>query len=93
MIDKLKIKQNDFPNDLSSKELNAIKTLYDFDNIYTARAHGFKDGADYYKQCSSLQFLNNIKTPTLIINALNDTFLSPECYPVKEAKQNRNNFV
>jgi len=34
--------------------------------------------------------LNNIKTPTLIINALNDSFLSPECYPVKEAKTNSN---
>jgi len=93
LIEKLKIKQKDFPDDLSLNELNAIKTLYDFDNIYTAKAHSFKNGADYYKKCSSLQFLNNIKTPTLIINALNDTFLSPECYPVKEAKQNSNLFL
>ena len=64
--------------------------LKGFDNVYTSKAHGFIDAQDYYEKSSSLQFLNNIQTPTLIINALNDSFLSPECYPVKEAKNNSN---
>ncbi len=93
LVDRLKLKQKRFSNILSLNELNSIKTLYDFDNVYTAKAHGFKNGVDYYKQCSCLQFLHNIKIPTLIINALNDSFLSPECYPVKEAKQNFNLFL
>ena len=93
LVGRLRIKQKNFSDVLSVEELDAIQTLYDFDNIYTAKAHGFKDGSDYYKQCSSLQFLANIKTPTLIINALNDSFLSHECYPVKEAKQNPNLFL
>ena len=38
--------------------------------MYTSKAHGFKDALDYYEKCSSLQFLPNIKTPTLVINAL-----------------------
>ncbi|MBP0905785.1 YheT family hydrolase [Mariniflexile gromovii] len=88
LVYHLKLKQEKFPDNLSLDELNSIKTLIDFDNVYTSKAHGFKDALDYYKQCSSLQFLPNIKTPTLIINALNDSFLSPECYPVKEAKNN-----
>jgi predicted alpha/beta-fold hydrolase len=89
----LKKKIDKFPNNMSIESFNSIKTLRDFDNIYTSKAHGFIDGADYYKQCSSLQFLPNIKTPTLIINALNDSFLSPECYPVREAKHNENLFL
>lgn len=93
LVNKLKIKQKNFANVLSVEEIDSIKTLYDFDNVYTSKAHGFKDALDYYEQCSSLQFLSNIKTPTLIINALNDSFLSPECYPVKEAKQNPNLFL
>ncbi|MFH4965767.1 alpha/beta fold hydrolase [Gaetbulibacter sp. M235] len=93
LVDRLRIKQQQFSDILSLEELNSIKTLYDFDNVYTAKAHSFKDGADYYNQCSCLQFLQNIKTPTLIINALNDSFLSHECYPVKEAKQNPNLFL
>ncbi|MGZ0016884.1 YheT family hydrolase [Yeosuana sp. AK3] len=88
LVDRLRTKQQNFSKYLSLEDLNAIKTLYDFDDVYTAKAHGFKNGADYYAQSSSLQFLPNIKTPTLIINALNDSFLSPECYPVKAAKQN-----
>lgn len=93
LVDRLKIKQKNFSNELSVEEINSIKTLYDFDNVYTSKAHGFKDAEAYYEICSSLQFLSNIKTPTLIINALNDSFLSPECYPVKEAKNNPNLYL
>ena len=89
----LRKKIEKFPNKMTMETFNAIKTLRDFDNSYTSKAHGFIDAADYYKQSSSLQFLHNIKTPTLIINALNDSFLSPACYPVKEAKHNKNLFL
>lgn len=85
---RLKNKVDKFPNKLPFDDYNTIKNLKQFDDVYTSRAHGFRDGMDYYKQSSCLQFLPNIKTPTLIINALNDSFLSPECYPVKEAKAN-----
>lgn len=93
LVDKLKVKQNRFPELLTDDALDSIKTLTDFDNVYTAKAHGFEDALDYYVRCSSLQFLPNIKTPSLIINALNDSFLSPECYPVKEAKSNSNLYL
>lgn len=88
LVDRLKIKQMQHVDKLSIKEINSIKTLRDFDEVYTSVSHGFKDALDYYKQSSSLQFLPNINIPTLVINALNDSFLSPECYPVKEAKHN-----
>ena len=90
LVNHLKIKQNLFSNELSLEEIKSIKTLLDFDNVYTSKAHGFTDALDYYEKSSSLQFLFNIKIPTLIINALNDSFLSAECYPIKEAKKNQN---
>lgn len=90
---KLVSKMKKYPCDLSVEAFNSIKSLRDFDDVYTSKAHGFKDAADYYQKSSSLQFLHNIKVPTLIINALNDSFLSPECYPVKEAKNNPNLFL
>lgn len=93
LVNRLKIKQQNFTKELSVEAINSIKTLYDFDEVYTSKAHGFTSAEDYYQKCSSLQFLPNIKTPTLIINALNDSFLSPECYPVKEAKHNPNLFL
>ena len=93
LVNRLKIKQKNFTNELSVEAIASIKTLYDFDNVYTSKAHGFKDAEAYYEACSSLQFLSNIKTPTLIINALNDSFLSHECFPVKEAKNNPNLYL
>ena len=83
---KLKPKLEKFPNDISIDDYKSITSLLEFDHVYTSKAHGFKDAYHYYDKASSLQFLPNIKVPTLLINALNDSFLSANCYPVKEAK-------
>lgn len=69
-----------FPDQLSLEPLRRIRTLVDFDDHYTAPLHGFRDAADYYRQCSSKQFVQDIAVPTLIVNARNDPFLAPECY-------------
>lgn len=68
--------------------VNKLKDLPSFDNFFTAPLHGFKDADDYYEQCSSKYFLNDIQVPTLIVNAANDPFLSKECYPYEEADNN-----
>ena len=93
LILRLTKKLERFPNKVSDHELKSIQTLYDFDNVYTAAAHGFLNADDYYEKSSSLQFLKHISRPTLVINALNDSFLSPECFPVKDAKENNYLFL
>ncbi|RIA09947.1 hypothetical protein OE09_1793 [Flavobacteriaceae bacterium MAR_2010_72] len=93
LVRRLKQKQLKHPNKLGIEQIKSIRTLNDFDEVYTSRAHGFNNALDYYYRSSSLQFIHNIKTPTLIINAINDSFLSPECYPVKGAKNNPNVFL
>ncbi|WP_111306985.1 YheT family hydrolase [Confluentibacter sediminis] len=90
---KLLIKMNNYPEELPAEVWCSIMSLRDFDDVYTSKAHGFIDATDYYKKSSCKQFLPNIKIPSLIINALNDSFLSPECYPVKEAKNNPNLYL
>ncbi|EDP69792.1 hypothetical protein FBALC1_09682 [Flavobacteriales bacterium ALC-1] len=91
--DKLKPKLIQFPKNIKVADFNSINSLIDFDHIYTSKAHNFKDAYDYYEKASCLQFLPNIKVPSLIINALNDSFLSASCYPVKEAKENPNLYL
>lgn len=93
MVGKLRIKQKLFPDSISESTIKNISTLKDFDDNYTSLAHGFKDALDYYKQSSCRQFLSNIKIPSLIINAQNDSFLGPKCYPYKEAKNNHNLYL
>jgi uncharacterized protein len=67
--------------DIDIKNINAIKTLKDFDDRYTSVLHGYRDAIDYYSQCSSIRFVEAISIPTLIVNAKNDPFLSEDCYP------------
>jgi predicted alpha/beta-fold hydrolase len=66
---------------LDTAGIDRIGTLKVFDDRYTAPLHGFKDAVTYYEACSSLYFLENIRVPTLVVNALNDPFLGVDCYP------------
>jgi len=75
---KAKGKMMPIPN---LNRLDSITNLRQFDDYITGPLHGFADALDYYKQCSSKYFINHIKTPTLVINAQNDPFLSEDCYP------------
>lgn len=85
LIEKLKAKQELFPSRITDTDIKKIKTLKDFDDVYTSKAHGYKDAMDYYTQCSARQFLLGITIPSLIINAQNDSFLGKDCYPIEEA--------
>lgn len=88
LLKKAKIKQQQYPLNIELDKLNNVKSLKDFDDCFTSVVHGFSDAIDYYSKCNSKQFLCNIKTPTLIINAWDDPFLSDSCYPIKEAEKN-----
>ena len=46
--------------------------------------HGFKDAEDYYTRSSSKGFLKHIQTPTLILHAADDPFMTPEVVPKAE---------
>ncbi len=70
------------------KKIKSARTFFDFDNLITAPFNGFEDAADYWKKCSSKQFISQIKIPTLLINALDDPFLTKESYPYEEAEHN-----
>lgn len=58
-----------------SLDLSQIRFIDDFDEIYTAPRHGYRDKADYYARASALPILKNITKPTLIVSAKDDPFL------------------
>ncbi|MDH5240563.1 MAG: hydrolase [Gammaproteobacteria bacterium] len=62
------------------RAMNA-STFAEFDDFVTAPLHGFTGMKDYYDRCSSTHFLGTIERPTLIINALDDPFMSPAVIP------------
>jgi len=68
---------------IDEDEVKKLNTFWEFDEAYTAPIHGFKNAKDYYEKSSARQFLKYIKTPTLIIQALDDPFMTPEIVPDK----------
>jgi len=67
------------PIELSALSLQ--QTFRQFDNYVTAPLHGFRDADDYYTRSSSKQYLKHIRTPTLILHAVDDPFLDPAALP------------
>ncbi len=75
----LKLKQ--YPGLFDASALAAASDLYQFDNIFTAPLHGFKNTSDYWTRASAKPHLNQIRLPTLIVNAQNDPFVPAWCLP------------
>lgn len=61
--------------------LDNMRTFWEFDGRVTAPLNGFLDAQDYYRRASSRYFLGTIRTPTLIIQAADDPFVSPHSLP------------
>lgn len=73
--------------ELDTRGIDRVKTLMEFDDNFTGPVHGFKNAIDYYQQSSALKYMAGISVPTLLVNAKNDPFLSPECFPVEQFRQ------
>lgn len=90
---KIKAKEKIFPGQISSEGYENIRHFIDFDNRYTAPLHGYQDAYDFYAKASVKPLLKNIRVPSLIVQAKNDSFLLEECYCVAEAESNPNLFL
>jgi uncharacterized protein len=62
-------------------DLSGIKSFWEYDDQVVARLHGFKNVQDYYQRSSSRQFLKSIAITTLLIQAIDDPFMTEEVLP------------
>lgn len=65
-------------------EIDKLKCFWTFDDKITAPLHGFSSVHQYYRESSSKPYLKKIKTPTLIIHALDDPFMMKSAAPKAE---------
>jgi predicted alpha/beta-fold hydrolase len=70
-----------FPQAYRTDLLPSVRSLRAFDEYFTAPIHGFAGADDYYARASSLAVLEQIQCPVLLLQAQNDPFLPPSCYP------------
>ena len=61
--------------------IRAMTSFAEFDAHVTAPLHGFESAEDYWAQSSALPVLERVAVPTLLLNARNDPFLAPSCFP------------
>lgn len=76
-----------FPDRLDAGKTHLIRTLREFDDLYTAPIHGFRDAMDYWLKSSARQYLDQVRVPVLLLNARDDPFLTPESFPYLEAEK------
>ncbi|MEC7377120.1 MAG: alpha/beta fold hydrolase, partial [Pseudomonadota bacterium] len=78
---KMAQKAERFPDLIDVSGFDDIQRFHEFDDRYTAPLHGFKSARDYWARCSALGRLKDIRVPALMVNAADDPFLSPACFP------------
>lgn len=76
---------------LSAAERAAVmgaRSVWEFDQVYSARRAGFKAVEDYYTSASSGQFLPGIAVPTLLLHARDDPWVPDEPYDAFDWSRN-----
>ena len=69
------------PHLFNAEALQDSRDLYEFDNIFTAPLHGFKNTEDYWARASAKPRMAEIQIPALALNARNDPFMPASSLP------------
>lgn len=63
-------------------------SLRDFDTVFTSKQFGYKSCEEYYKDACLDAKIQNIKVPTLFLNAGDDMFSPERAFPIEKIKAN-----
>lgn len=85
---KIRQKMQLFPGQIDDSGFENIKNFFEYDQRYTAPHHGFESVDEYYTLNSSRLYIPGIRVPTLIVSALNDSFLGDDGIPFDECASN-----
>ena len=78
-----------FPGRFPVDRLGQVRTVRQFDEIFTAPHFGFRDAEDYYYRASSMRVVDRISVPTLIIAAQDDPFVPASMFEHPAVRNNR----
>lgn len=66
-----------FPERYPLPDLDAIRTLREFDDAFTAPHGGFDGAADYYERASAWPLAARVRVPLLLVHAQDDPIVPP----------------
>jgi len=72
---RMRRKAQSYPGAFAVHRLAGIRTVRDFDEIYTAPYFGFQSAADYYHRAAGMRVVDRIRIPALVISAADDPFV------------------
>jgi len=72
------------PGLFSREKLLAARDLYEFDDVFTAPLHGFRNTDDYWARGSAKPHLPLIRIPAWVLNARNDPFVPGASLPAAQ---------
>jgi predicted alpha/beta-fold hydrolase len=71
-------------------DFKGAKSVYEIDQAITAPSFGFRDAEHYYATQSAIHFIPDIRVPTLLVQAKDDTFIPFESFTLPSIAQNPN---
>jgi uncharacterized protein len=72
---RMRRKAEYFPGRFAVDRLDAIRTVREFDEVYTAPHFGFANASDYYHRASAMRVIGRVRVPARIITAEDDPFV------------------
>jgi predicted alpha/beta-fold hydrolase len=86
---RMRRKERVRPGHFDLRRLASIRTVREFDEVYTAPYFGFRNADDYYYRASSLRIVDRVAIPTLIITAEDDPFVPSQPFHDPKITGNR----
>ncbi len=88
LLAKVRAKKEILADILDLDAVWASATLQEFDDVATAKLHGFAGAEDYYRKSSSNGFMQSVRVPTLLIHSRDDPFLPRSALPLSAIEAN-----
>jgi predicted alpha/beta-fold hydrolase len=85
---RMRRKAQYWPGKFDLTRLRFVRTVRQFDEVYTAPHFGFEGAEDYYHRASAMRVVDRIRVPALVITAEDDPFVPAE--PFRDPKVTNN---
>jgi predicted alpha/beta-fold hydrolase len=79
-----------YPDRFPIDRLGAIRSVREFDEVFTAPHFGFDGASDYYHRASAMRVVDRIRVPALVITAKDDPFVPSEPFRDPRVTSNPN---
>jgi predicted alpha/beta-fold hydrolase len=78
--ERIRLRHKQAPEIYSLEPLKKVRTIYDFDDLYTGPLFGFGNADNYYTTQSANRFIGNIRVPALLVQAKDDPLIPFSVY-------------